>query len=208
MRPLKTTTRSFCIVVLAIGMILGIARLLYDGYYEERIQAMSQLAQIDGITDIVVSGFNDVGYEVSNSHFRIAGRPDTAIVIWGPQAGIVGHPEHLWLGRLGPCEFHECHKGFEGAVEIKTGKPVESIGFSDCIDIGPRGDYVGMLPVRVVDVKDVVAHYDELLQYFSGWPDETVWGKIKTPASGSTYYCVTTPRKRPIPPPPQLPGAW
>ena len=85
---------------------------------------------------------------------------------------------------------------------------VLAIGFSDCIDIGPRGDYAGMLPVKVVDVKDVIAHYDELLQYFSGWPDETIWGKIKTPASGSTYYCVTTPGKRPIPPPPQLPGAW
>jgi hypothetical protein len=197
------------IAIAALGMTLGGIRFLYDGYYEEPNKVIAQLKNINTIYDTKINGFNDVGYEVTNVRFKIAGRPDTLVVIQRPQKGMLGDVGHLWLERLGPWEFHYTTFGQNGVVEANSGKPVESLAYTNSIDIGTLGEFGSMLPVKIRDVNDLVANYDELVRYFTTWPDEQHWGRCDEPSGRRKAYCrMASPSKRPIPPPTDFPEAW
>jgi hypothetical protein len=209
MRLSKVTTSWPFIIAVALGSLFGgVWLLLHHLYYKDRIRVISELGQVRGITDVVVTGFDDVGYDVVSARFHIEGRPEAVIEIREPQEGLVGSPNHLWLKRLGPWEFHQCTYGYQGAYTIETGKPAESLAVSDFVDVVSSGEFAAMLPVEVRDVNDLVAHYDELVRYFATWPDETTWGRLDEPAGIRRAYCRTTLAKRPLPPPKNFPATW
>ena len=190
----------------ARGLLLGGIRLLHHAYDEERIQVMTLLEGGRGIADLEVRGWDDITYEVHGVKFGIVGRPDAVIVIQRPEEGLAGAPEHLRIERLGPWQFHECSDGYQGVFEGATGKPVESLGYLNSIDIGPLGEFGAMLPVKVRDVNDVVAHDDELVRYFSTWPDEKTWGRLDNPSGRKLAYCrVPAPGPISVPHPPNFP---
>jgi hypothetical protein len=183
------------------GLVLGGVRLCHYVYYMDLIHVRSRLANIDGITDVRVYGFDDVSYEVTLATFALEGRPDAVI-----GSRWLGEPGHVWLQRLGPWEFQECSYGFQGVINTATGKPVETLGFRDCIDIGPSGEYAAMLPVKIRDLNDVVSHYDELVRYFSTWPDGKTWRELEKRPGTRTAYCVSPAGSGPVAPPPNFPG--
>jgi len=209
MRLPKVTTRRLLMAIAAIGLTLGGIRFLHYVYYEDRYRVRAQLDRVRGISDIEVNGWDDITYEVSSTRFKIAGRPDTLIVIQQPQDGLLGDAQHLWLEQLGPWQFQFVTYGYHGVIETESGKPVESLSYRNSIDIGPLGEFGAMLPVEVRDVNDLVSHYDELVRYFATWPDEKRWGRLDKPSGHRKAYCrMTTPGIRPIPPPAQFPGTW
>jgi hypothetical protein len=209
MRCPKITTRRLLVAIAALGSVLGGLRFLHDGYYEEHIRVLRELEGVRGISDVEVYGYDDITYEVVGTRFQIAGRPEAVIVIQQSKESLVGSPKHLALQRLGPWEFHECSYGFEGAFETNTGRPAETLSYRNYIDIGPLDKLGTTLPVKILDVNDIVTHYDELVRFFSTWPDEKVWGRLDEPSGMRRAYCrMTTPGKRPIPPPPNFPKTW
>ena len=209
MPRMRVTVRRMLLVVAAFALFFGAIRLLHDGYYEERIRILRQLEDVDGIANIEVSGFDDITYEVLAAQFEIAGREDAVIVIDEPDDGVVGDLEHLRIRRLGPWEFHQYSYGYLGAYSIITGKPVKSLGYNASIDIKSLGELEAKLPVKIRDVNDIVAHYDELVRFFATWPDETRWGILDMPSGTRLAYCrVAVSRSGPIPYPPQFPKAW
>jgi hypothetical protein len=187
--------------VALLGLVLGGVRLCHYLYYMDLIHVRNTLASIDGITDVHVYGFDDLSYEVTLATFALEGRPDAVIGSRG-----LGEPGHVWLQRLGPWEFHECSYGFQGVFETATGKPVESLGFRDCIDIGPSGEYAAMLPVKIRDLNDVVTHYDELVRYFSTWPSGKTWRELEKRPGMRTAYCVSPTGSGSVTPPSSFPG--
>jgi hypothetical protein len=201
----RMSTRLLMLIGALLALVLGGIRLIDDIYYMDLIYSTNQLAKVRGATDIHVYGFDDLTYEVTFATFTIAGRPDAMIEIQGPQGGVVGDPGHLWLRRLGPWEFHEYTYGHMGVTDL-SGKPIETLGFRDWIDIGPKGGYGAMLPVRIRDANDVVAHYDELVRFFASWPDQKRWGMMISPSGMRTAYCVSPVGTWPISPPPNFPS--
>jgi hypothetical protein len=64
-----------------------------------------------------------------------------------------------------------------------------------------------MLPVKVRDLNDLVVHYDELVRYFSTWPDGKRRGELKAVAGPRTVYCATPVGTGMVPPPSNFPGS-
>jgi hypothetical protein len=198
--------------VATIGVLLGVLlcgiKIVHDVYFEDRIRALAQFERVRGITDVEVLGYDDITYEVVSARLRIAGRPDAVIVIQCPK-GVVGTPKSLRLEQIGPHKFHHFIYGYIGLSEIKTGKPKEGLACQDWIDIGSQGEFGAMLPVKICDVNDLVAHYDELVRYFDTWPDDRSWGRMDDPSGTRRAYCRTTlPGKGPVTPPSRFPGIY
>ena len=201
MRLPRMSTRLLMWLVASIGQIFGGVRLCHYLYYMDLIDAKSLLANIEGITDVYVYGFDDLSYEVTLVTFALEGRPDAVIGSRG-----LGESGHVWLQRIGPWEFHQYSYGFQGMFKTATGEPVESLGFGDCIDIGPSGEYGAMMPVKIRGLNDVVSHYDDLVRYFSTWPDAKNWGKLKKRPGMRTAYCASPAGSRSVTPPPNFPS--
>lgn len=182
MRFHRMSIRSLMLAVAALGLVLGCIRLCHYLYYMDLISTTNTLASIHGITDVHVYGFDDMAYEVTFATFALQGRPDAVIECLG-----VNEPGHVWLRRLGPWEFHECNYGIQNAFDI-AGKPIEGLSVQSFVDIGPSGKYAAMLPVKIRDLNDVVSHYDELVRYFSTWPNEKTWAELKRRPGMRTAY--------------------
>jgi hypothetical protein len=207
----RVTTRRLMLFVAGAGLMLGGLRLLHDIYYESRIRVFDQLAGVHGITGIRVYGGDDITYESRSVQFVLAGRPDAIIKIGVAKSasGDLGTPEHLWLERLGPWEFHRVGFGHRVTHQTEAGSPMELISYGWSIDVGELGAFAGKLPVKIRDVRDLVTHYDELVQHFSTWPDENCWGVLAEKSGAQVAYCRTKiPRVGVLPPPPQFPKAW
>ena len=43
-----------------------------------------------------------------------------------------------------------------GVTEITTGKPIWSLSYRNCVNIGPLGEFAGMLPIKITNVNDLV----------------------------------------------------
>lgn len=136
----------------------------------DEIKRMYKISNVKNIDSIWLIGY-DKGdhYHVHTLQFGVIGKPGSAIRVGvqysgGPNGaveGLTGNPEHLWLEQLGPWNLRH--------IERRLGEVVGSRGG---IDIGPKGAFGVMLPVRVRDINDLVTHYDELVRFFASWPDE------------------------------------
>ena len=177
------TVYGIGLLVLVVGLFVGISRVFDFVYYRDRDRVIAELEKVDGITDIIVKGNDDITYSVIAAQFQLAGRPEAVIEIRSPREGLIGSREHLYLKRLGSSKFFEQTSGNVGVTNIYTGAPVDSVAMSDCIDVGSSGQYGRMLPVKIRDINDLVRHYDELERYFSMWPVEmtrvaSTWGMV------------------------------
>ena len=185
MRLPRMCNRSLMCAVALVGLVLGGVSLYHHIYYLDLITARDTLGKVNGITDVQVFGFDDMTYEVTLASFALKGRPDAVIETRG-----LGEPGHVILKRLGPLEFHECIYGFHNQFDTKTGEPVQGLGFGDQIDVGPAGQYAGMLPVKIRDLNDVVSHYDELVRFFSTSPGWKTWRELERWQGKRTAYRV------------------
>jgi hypothetical protein len=192
------------LTIAVLALILGGIRFCHYLYYMDLIYATNQLEEVRGITNVHIYGDDDFTYEVNYATFTLVGRPDALIGIRGPAGGVVGTPEHLWLERLGPWEFHEHSYGFNNTYDL-SGNPVKSLGYRRWIDIGPSGEYGSMLPVKIRDLNDVVTHYDELVKHLSTWPDEKHWGELPKRPDMQTVYCVSPAGTGSVSPPADFP---
>lgn len=153
-------------------------------YYAERNAAYAQFKNVSGIVNVQVWGTDDVTYEARDVSFQIPGRPDAC---FGFQISddMTTRTNHLYLETLGPWHFRT--KGHIHANEF----------FGGTIDVGVAGNFGPLLPFKLRNVQDVIAHYDDLVKLFATWPDVDHVGKLsglKNDGTGRNddtleYYC-------------------
>lgn len=187
-RP-RITLKRMMIIVAASALAFSAARLPHYLYYMEYNDAVAELGKIRGIEDVHVYGFDDITYELTRQTFSIKGKPDAVFRILAAQDGLTGKPDHLYICQMGPWQFYETSYGYMDVTDL-SGKPVKTTGLGDFIDLGKAGPYNAMLPVEINDMNDIVAHYDELVQYFATWPDGQTWGEAKPGEYDRVIYCV------------------
>lgn len=159
-------------------MIFTIPRGLRSLYFWDRDAVESRLNSIDSISNVVVQGHDDVTYEVHGASFCLKDRPDTQIAIAISSARSLTNTGHLRLSSIGPWQFGIHGHGFVGVVNIKTGEEVKSEFYAGSIDIGPKGRFGHLMPFEITSVDDLAANYDELVEFFANWPDESEPGTL------------------------------
>ena len=78
--------------------------------------------------------------------------------------------------------------GSIGGEPLTTGESVERSYRAGWIDIGPEGEFGTMLPITVRDINDLIAHYDQLVQYFANWPDREHKRELLLPSGKRVGY--------------------
>lgn len=206
-RP-PTLKRAIWLVACVVSA-LGTAKLLYATYYEERDRLQSLLNGVDGIADVQILGCDDMTYEVHAARFSIVDRPEAVIVLDEPTRGLTDGSGRIAIRRLGPWEFHTASYGHIGAVKTKTREPVESLGYSSGVDVGPFGEFADRLPVKIRKLQDLVDHYDVLVKFFETWPDDRNWAVVPGSSDPLRVYCRTSvDQSRPLASPSQFPVKW
>ena len=189
MKSPKITIKRLMIVVVVSALVFSAARLPRYLYYLEYNDAVAELGKVRGIENIHVYGFDDLTYELTFQTFSIAGRPDAVFHSLAAQDGLTGKPDHLWICQMGPWQFYETSYGYMGQTD-SSGNLVQGKGWGYFIDLGRAGPYNSMLPCKIADMNDVVAHYDELVRHFATWPDGQTWGEAKPVGDMKAVYCV------------------
>jgi len=152
----------------------------------DEIKIRYQLASVKNINNIWLIGY-DKGdhYHVHTLQFGVIGKPGSAIRVGvqysgGPNGAVQGlteNTQHLWLEQVGPWNLAQ--------IERRLG---EVVGSRAGIDIGLKGPFGAMLPVRVRDINDLVTHYDELVRFFESWPDEDHKQELVLPSGTKLEY--------------------
>ena len=127
-----------------------------------------------GIHNVELHGWDRLHYHVSAVGFEVVGKPGSAILVhvYDTDQGLTGSPDHLYLSQLGPWAFTSFGAGSVSGETTTTDEPERSSYLAYWIDIGPKGEFGAMLPVKVRDINDLVAHYDQLVPFFASWPDK------------------------------------
>jgi hypothetical protein len=163
-------------------------------YYAERNAAYAQFKNVPGIANVQVWGTDDITYEAHDVSFQLAGHPDAYFGFWISDDMTTG-TDHLYLETLGPWHFRT--KGHVKGNEFYGGT----------IDVGTGGNFGPLLPFKLKNVQDVIAHYDDLVKIFAAWPDVNHVGKLtglKNDVTGRfddtlEYYCEKGAANAPIP---------
>ena len=71
---------------------------------------------------------------------------------------------------------------------MTLGESIESSYLAHWIDVGSKGEFGAMLPVKVRDVNDLVSHYDQLVTFFASWPDKEHRQEIVLPSGKRVGY--------------------
>src|SRR4051812_35617782 len=123
-------------------------------YTHDIIWVRLKLLGVGRIDDVELYGYDKPHYQVFAVGFAVSGKPGSAIVahVYNTDQGLIGTPRHLYLAQLGPW-----------SLTSGSGSP---------IDIGPKGEFGAMLPVKVRDINDLIMNYDRLVAFFASWPDK------------------------------------
>jgi hypothetical protein len=159
-------------------------------YHRDEISVGLELAKVRTINNVWPIGY-DKGphYHIRCVQFGIVGKPGSTIRVglYGANEGLSGSPEHVYLEQIGPWGLGaierrpgETRMTLEGPMEWTEGR---------WVDVGPNGEFAEMLPVRIQNINDLVAHYDELVRYFASWPDKEHMGELVLPSGRILEYC-------------------
>jgi hypothetical protein len=153
------------------------------------IWARLKLVWVRGIDNVEIYGWERLHYHVNEVGFGVIGKPGSAILVhvYDTDQGLTGHPDHLYLSQLGPWAFTS-GAGTVGGKTMTLDEPVESSYLAYWIDVGPKGEFGAMLPVKVRDINDLVSHYDQLVSFFASWPDEEHRREIVLPSGKRVGY--------------------
>ncbi len=197
-----------CLELAFFGVVtlyaLGGPTLFPSIYYSERNHVLAEIAKVPGVTKVKVYGNEDVTYEVFYVTFQLAGRPGTSVSL-GISDNMTENAEHLYLEGVGPWSFRT--KGHTYGEISNTHQKIRELSYGFAIDVGPAGDFAPLLPFKLSNVQDVIAHYDDLEKLFASWPDVNHVGKltgIKNELTGKhddtiEYYCDKAVGKIPYP---------
>jgi hypothetical protein len=146
--------------------------LVYE-YLHDIIWVRLRIHRVPGTNNIELHGYDKDHYHVQAVGFGIVGKPGSAILVhvYDTDQGITGNPDHLYLSQLGPWVFTS-GAGSVGGETMTENEPIESSYRAPWIDIGPKGEFGAILPVKIKDVNDLVAQYDQLVPFFASWPDK------------------------------------
>jgi len=169
-------------------VLCTIPRVLRSLYFWDRDAVESRLNSMDSISNVVVQGHDDVTYEVHAASFCLKDRPNTQITISISSAESLTKTDHLRLSSIGPWRFCVHGHGYVGVVNSKTGAEVKSEFFSGSIDIGRKGRFGHLMPCEITSIDDVIANYDQLVEFFADWPDESDPGTLNPDADTLIRY--------------------
>ncbi len=166
------------LVVAGCAVLCTIPRVLRSLYYWDRDAVQWRLNSIDSISNVVVQGHDDVTYEVGAASFCLKDRPDTEVTISISSAKSLTKTDHLRLSSIGPWRCCVHGHGYVGVVNSGTGAAVKSEFFGCSIDIGRKGRFGHLMPCEIASIDDVIANYDQLVDFFADWPDESDPGTL------------------------------
>ena len=156
---------------------------------------------MDSISNVVVQGHDDVTYEVHAASFCLKDRPNTQITISISSAKSLTKTDHLRLSSIGPWRFCVHGHGYVGVVNSKTGAEDKSEFFTGSIDIGRKGRFGHLMPCEITSIDDVIADYDQLVEFFADWPDESDPGTLNPDVDTLIRYYKVEKTTRPKPSP-------
>ena len=153
-RQLQFNRRKAVWIVAASRLLSFAAFLLYE-YLHDIIWVRLKLVRVRGIDNVELYGWDRLHYHVNEVGFGVVGKPGSAILVqvYDTDQGLTGHPDHLYLSQLGPWTFTS-GAGTVGDKTMTLDEPVESSYLARWIDVGPKGEFGTMLPVKIRNIND------------------------------------------------------
>ena len=140
------------------------------GYYWELNDIKAEFRKTPGVELLDAGGYDDITLTRLWAEIRVKGKGGMTFMSL-TRKSFKDAPD-VCLAEVGPYRFIIRGKTYFEGTDGDTGKRVRDLTefYGTCIDVGPEGEFSGLIPFPIRNVRDAIAHYDDIRTALSGWP--------------------------------------